>query len=381
MLFKNYLPFEVQVLLAMIIAFFICFTFIPKIIALARDKHLLAEPVGRSSHKIPTPTLGGIGIYFGFMIPTLLFAGLNESKILPFLTIACAIIFLIGIKDDIYVIAPKTKLMGQIVAAIIMIVFADVRLTSLHGILGIHEIPYIASFLITLFIYIAITNAYNLMDGIDGLAASLGIIGAMGFGLYFMYLERINGAVSCASLMGSLGAFLIYNYAKGDRKIFMGDTGSLMIGFILCTYAIRFNEFTLTEPTWLVVKSAPVVSIAILAIPIFDTLRVFTMRILRGKSPFKADRTHVHHALLANGYSHHQATTVITSFNIVVIILIYYLQSKVPFYPLLLILILSVALFYIVPFTLLTRRFKIFRERLFRKKKKMIESPIKNENK
>lgn len=356
MFLKEYLPFELQVFLAMVTAFFICYTMIPKVIALARDKKLMANPVSRSSHKIPTPTLGGIGIYFGFMIPTLLFAGLNESKILPFLTIACVIIFLIGVKDDIYVIAPKTKLVGQMVAAAIMIVFADVRITSFHGILGIHEIPYIVSIIFTLFIYVAITNAFNLMDGIDGLAASLGIVGALGFGLYFMHLGRINASVSCASLIGSLIAFLFYNYAKGDRKIFMGDTGALMIGFILSTYAIRFNEFTLTEPSYLVVKSAPVVSMAILGIPIFDTLRVFLMRVLKGKSPFRADNTHVHHILLANGYTHHMATAVIAGFSILLILLIYDLQDKMGLYQLLLTLIGIVLLFYLVPFTFLYRR-------------------------
>lgn len=356
MFIKTYLTFEIQVLLAGAMSFLICFFLIPKITLLARDKKLMAFPVKRSSHVNPVPTLGGIGIYLGFIIPLLLFSGINESKILPFLTASCLVIFLVGIKDDIYVIAPKTKLVGQIIAATIMIVFANIRITNLHGILGIGEIPYIVSFFISLFIYIAITNSINLLDGIDGLAASIGIVACLGFGVYFVHLERINSALGCSSLIGALSAFLIFNYAKGDKKIFMGDTGSLIIGFVLSTFAIFFNEITLLSPIEMRVNSAPVVSIAILAIPIFDTLRVFTFRVLRGKSPFRPDKTHIHHELLAHGYTHHQATTVITGFSIFLIILIYDLQGKMGFYQLLMMLTLMVLMFYIVPFTFLYRQ-------------------------
>lgn len=353
---KELLSFEVQVFLAFLIAFLISFFMIPRIIVLARDKQFLSTPVNRSSHVKPVPLLGGVGIFVAFQVPMLLFAGMNESKILPFLTLSCLIIFILGLRDDIYVITPKAKLMGQIVAGLIMIVFADVRITNLQGIMSIGELPYIASLLLTLFIYVAITNAVNLMDGIDGLAASLGIVACLGFGVYFIHLNKINDSVACASMIGALSAFLIYNYAKGDKKIFMGDTGSLIVGFILATYAIRFNEFSITEPKRLIIQSAPVVSIAILAIPIFDTIRVFLIRILRGKSPFKPDKIHIHHELLANGYTHHQATTLISSFSLFLIILIYYLQSKMGLYPLLFVLIGCVALFYIIPFTFIYRQ-------------------------
>lgn len=384
---KDFFTFEVQVSLAFLIAFLISFFMIPRIIVLARDKKFMSTPVNRSSHFKPVPTLGGVGIYVAFMIPILLFSGMNESKILPFLTLSCLIIFLIGLKDDIYMITPRTKLMGQIVAGLIMIVFANVRITNLHGIMSVGELPYIASLFLSLFIYVAITNAINLLDGIDGLAASIGIVACLGFGVYFIHLHKINGSVACASLIGSLSAFLIYNYAKGERKIFMGDTGSLIVGFILATYAIRFNEFSITEPQRLVIHSAPVVSIAILAMPIFDTIRVFTLRILRGRSPFKADKTHIHHELLANGYTHHQATTLISSFSILLIILIYYLQDKMGLYPLLFILIGCVALFYILPFTFIYRqidlvnRTKNYIKRLFRKTTKIVNPLLKKWNK
>lgn len=373
MIIKEYFSFEMQVFMAMLSAFLISFFLIPRVIVMAREKHILDEPGSRSSHYQAVPTLGGIGIYYGFLIPVLIFAGLNESKLLPFLTAACIVIFLIGIKDDLTNISPRTKLIGQLIAALVMIVFADIRITDLHGIMGINEIPYIISVLFTLFIYIALTNAYNLMDGIDGLAASLGIVGSLGFGVYFIYVHKINASVSCFSLIGSLSAFLIYNYAKGNKKIFMGDTGSLIIGFILTTYAIVFNEITTVPVGIIKVQSAPVVSIAILAIPIFDTIRVFVTRILKGKSPFSADKTHIHHELLANGYSHHQATALIASFSLLLILLIYALQDHVGLYQLFMILILSVLLFYIVPFTYIFRQINLRFLRLFSKSKSKIK--------
>jgi UDP-GlcNAc:undecaprenyl-phosphate/decaprenyl-phosphate GlcNAc-1-phosphate transferase len=356
---KNLLSFEIQVVLAGVLAFLTCYFMIPKILLLVRDKKLMENKEKQTSNEtLLVPRLGGIGIYFGFLIPLLLFSGINESKILPFLTASCVVIFLFSLKNDINFKKFRIKYIGQVIASVIIIVIGNIRITHLHGILGIGEISYLISFLISLFICMLVTNAINLIDGIDGLAASIGIIAAFGFGSYFFYLHRINSSIGCSSLIGTLSAFLIFNYSKGEKKIFMGDTGSQIIGFILATFAIFFNEVTLVSPVELKVKSAPVVMFAILAIPIFDLLRVLITRIFKGKSPFKGEKKHIHHELIVNGYSHHKATMLIAAYSIFLIIITYTLSSKVGFYPLLLILTTLVILFYIIPFTYLYRKLK-----------------------
>ena len=349
---KELLSFELQVVLAGVLAFLTCYFMIPKILLLAKDKKLIENQENQTSNVTQlVPRLGGIGIYFGFLIPLLLFSGINESKILPFLTASCVVIFIFGLKNDISFNKFRIKYVGQLIASVIIIVIGNIRITHLHGFLGIGEISYMSSFLISLFICMLVTNAINLIDGIDGLAASMGIVAAFGFGSYFFYLHRINSSIGCSSLIGTLSAFLIFNYSKGEKKIFMGDTGSQIIGFILATFAIFYNEVTLVSPFELQVNSAPVVTFAILAIPIFDFLRVFFTRIIKGKNPFIGGKTHIHHELIAIGYSHHQATILITAYSIFLIVITYILSSKVGFYPLLLILTTLVLLFYIISFT------------------------------
>jgi len=353
---RELLTFEVQVILAFITAFSICYFLIPPITRLARDNGFVASPDQRSSHKIPTPTIGGVAIYLGFIISTLIFAGIKNEPFLPYMTASSMIIFMVGLKDDIYTISPKMKLLGQMSAILMVVVFADIRITNFQGVFGIFEIPYWASILFSIFIFVAITNAVNLMDGIDGLAASMGIVSCFGFGIYFWTLQKFGATILCGAMIGSLIAFLIFNYSPPGKKIFMGDTGSLIIGFIVAGVAIRFNEINLTAPEHLKIHASPIFSVAILAIPIFDTLRVMIFRMLRKKSPFRPDKSHIHHVLLTKGYTHHQATILISAFSLLLIVLMYEIQYVFSGNMMLLTLIGVVALFYMFPFTYLFQR-------------------------
>lgn len=355
---RELLSFEAQVILAFVFAFCLCYFLIPPITRLARDNGFVAAPDKRSSHKIPTPTIGGVAIYLGFILSTLIFAGIKNEPFLPYMTASSLIIFMVGLKDDIYTISPRMKLLGQMSAILMVVIFAEIRITNFQGVFGIYEIPYWASILFSIFVFVAITNAVNLMDGIDGLAASMGIVSCIGFGVFFWTLQKYGATILCGAMIGSLIAFLRFNYATPEKKIFMGDTGSLIIGFIVAGVAIRFNEINLTAPQELKIHASPIFSVAILAIPIFDTLRVMLFRMLRKKSPFRPDKSHIHHVLLVKGYTHHQATILISAFSFILIFLMYEIQYAFTANMLLLILIGMVALFYMFPFTYLFQRIR-----------------------
>ncbi len=314
---------EVYFLPLLVISFSIAYIIIPAIIRVSREKHLFDEPNSRSSHVQRTPRLGGVAIFAAIVITYLLaipkasFLS-NIHAIIPSLVI----LFFVGLKDDILVIDPYKKLLAQIIASALFIYFADIRIGSLFGLFTAYDIPYVPSFVITLFIMIVIINAYNLMDGIDGLAAGIGIIVALSFGIYF-YLVKLHWAyVLSLVLIGSLLAFMRFNFSR-RQKIFMGDNGSLVVGFILAVLAIKFIQFNEVKHA-LHVPNAPTIAILILAVPLFDTLRVFTQRIASGSSPFSADRNHIHHFIIDNGFSHFRATCLLSFSTLLVAAISFY---------------------------------------------------------
>lgn len=346
------------ILLCFAVAFSMSYVSIPPIIALAKAKGLYDKPNGRSVHSYITPTLGGIAIFAGFVFSSLVFSCYESSSYISYLTAGCLLIFLVGLKDDVFVLSPFKKMLTQIIAALIVVVLADVRITSLHGLFGIHEIHYALSFLISMFVFVAITNAINLIDGINGLSALLSIMAALSFGIWFFIAGFYNYAVLCFALTGSLSGFLPFNISKsGNCKIFMGDTGSLLTGFVLAFLAIGFNEANLVADATFKISSAPAVSIGFLFIPIFDTLRVMIIRIIKKQSPFSADKRHVHHLLLKLGHSHLSASLTLSFATLIIIIFSLFLSGL----DIILLLCAQFALgvlFYLIPFTIMLRRLK-----------------------
>ena len=306
----------IVILLAFLAAFAIVFTAIPTIVFIADAKKLYDVPGVRKAHKKSVPILGGVAIFSAVIISCGIF---SKSSVYPefhYVAIASIVLFFVGLKDDILIIAPMKKLIGQIFASLIIVVLADLRFTGLHGFLGIHHLIYPYSFILTMFVLIVIINGVNLIDGIDGLASGIGILASLIFGAFFYINGNYGYAVLSAAVIGSLIAFFGFNVFSVKNKIFMGDTGSLLVGLFLAIMAIRFNEMNINPISLkFFVHSAPAVSFGILVIPLFDTLRVFTIRILSGKSPFSADSNHVHHKLLALGFTHLKATLIIVSIN------------------------------------------------------------------
>lgn len=300
------------------LAFYLTRKVFPIIIHLAIKKNLMDLPVGRSSHKKMTPNLGGVGIFIPFLLCICISGSvleLQEFETRHLLAVigAISILFFIGIKDDLIGISPFKKLGGQFVAASVIVFAANLRIESLYGLFGIGVLGFGWSILLTIFLFLFFANAFNLIDGIDGLAGVQGVIGSGVLGGYFIYSSQIVAGLLSFVLLACLLGFLSFNLSK-KNKIFMGDSGSLFVGFLLMLLAFSFLKLDLSQVTY-VLPHKLVLLFAVFAFPILDTIRVFFLRIVKGKSPFAADRNHLHHKLLDLGLSHVNATITIAVSN------------------------------------------------------------------
>lgn len=309
-------------LLGFITAFTLTYMIIPIIIRVAMERRLYSifdRPNERSSHVEPTPSLGGIGIFAGTVCGIMLWTPVGSFSMLQYILAAFVLVFFIGIIDDLLPISAVKKLGGQILVAFILTFGAGIKITSLYGLCGIHALPEPISFFLSIIAIVGIINAFNLIDGINGLAGSIGLLCCLCFGIHFYLIEVSALAVVAFSLAGSILAFLWYNFTPA--KIFMGDTGSLLLGTVCAILGIRFIQIndTLAPNDPYSLGAGPAVAIAVLILPLYDTLSVFSRRIVRGRSPFTPDKTHIHHQLLSLGFNHSQTTAVLIFVNLLFI--------------------------------------------------------------
>jgi UDP-GlcNAc:undecaprenyl-phosphate/decaprenyl-phosphate GlcNAc-1-phosphate transferase len=294
--------------------------YLPKVLRVVNERHLGDKPGKHKIHTKETPTLGGIGIFAGFIFGFLM--GVNGyMHYVSYFTAGAMLLFFIGVKDDLVYINPWKKFGAEIGTALIIALFTDIHFTSLHGFLGIQALPEWVFYFITVFIIVLVINALNLIDGIDGLAASIGIIASLFFGVWFFLSDDYGYTIMAAALLGALVVFIFYNLSDGPKKIFMGDTGSLVIGFTLAVLAIRFNENDAAGRSFVDLKSTPSVAIAVLIVPLYYTLRIIILRWHSRQSFFVADNRHMHHMMLRAGFSHKISTFYISLFNILMIAL------------------------------------------------------------
>ena len=314
-----------NIILAFITAFLLTFRVIPPIISVARKKKLYDEPNQRKSHIESIPRLGGISIFAGLLFSIILWTPFSYLGDLQYILSAFIIIFLIGAKDDIAPVSPVKKFGAELLAAFILVFQANVRITEFYGIFGFHEIPFAWSVGFSIFVIVAIINAFNLIDGVNGLAGTIALLASIIFGYWFFKVDRIELAIVAFSMVGSLIGFLYYNYTPA--KIFMGDTGSLLLGLVTAVLAIKFFEINKEQVNSLLyIESGPIFAISVLIIPIFDTVRVMLIRIFKGKSPFSPDKNHIHHLLLKLGLSHMKVTLTLIITNIIFIYITFSLR-------------------------------------------------------
>jgi UDP-N-acetylmuramyl pentapeptide phosphotransferase/UDP-N-acetylglucosamine-1-phosphate transferase len=306
-------------ILGFLIGFSLVFLTIPPLIRVSIAKHLYDAPNERKATKTVVPTLGGVAIFIGFIISSAIATDGYDFDELKYIIVAVVFMFFLGLKDDLMDISALKKLMVQVTTAVILIVLGGLRFSSLHGIFGLYEINYPISFAITLFTMIGLINAFNLIDGIDGLASGISVVISSVFGTWFLLAGHNEYGIICFSLAGSLVGFFIFNVFGKKNKTFMGDTGSLILGVVMSILVIKFNELNINQEQPFAIHAAPVVSIGILIIPVIDTIRVFFIRLSEKRSPFSPDMNHIHHNFLKLGYSHLESTLFMVTINILFI--------------------------------------------------------------
>jgi len=313
-------------LLCFVSAFVVTLLAIPPIISLTRRYKLYDIPNGRKEHSLPIPTMGGIAIVGGMVTSLLLwFPFSNELGQVAFFFSVVAL-FSLGIMDDLKDLSAKYKFIVQFGLAS-LIALSGIRITSFDGLFGISELSISAQYSFTILAIVGITNAFNLIDGIDGLAGGLSFMSLVTLGLFLSISGDGNTALIAFALAGAVLAFLYFNF--NPAKIFMGDTGSLLLGFVIAVLCIRLLQINVFNPN-AILANAPMFVLGIVMIPVFDTLRVFAKRIWRGQSPFVADKTHIHHLLTNTGFSHVFATRVICFVHAFILIEVYLLQTMRP---------------------------------------------------
>ena len=297
-----------------IVTFLAGFVLMPFVLNFAQKHNLVVRPNKRTSHNGSVPNIGGLDIFLSLIFVFIFMLIFNKLHIAFF--IGFCLLFLIGFIDDRLVLSAYWKILGETLCAFFLIYFADIRITSFYGVFGVYELPLILSYAVSYIVFLVIINALNLIDGVDGLASGLGILYCLFFGIWFYIVHLTYYSLFCFALIGSLSVFFLYNvFGKSKRKIFMGDSGALILG-----YLITFIVFVFLEKNskgvgneLLNFKYAPATVFCILFVPVFDIVRVAITRLKQHKSLLEPDKNHIHHLLLYLGLSHKQVTLVLVS--------------------------------------------------------------------
>lgn len=311
-----------------LVAFLTTYFIIPKIIWVVNSRDLIDKPDHRSSHQNSTPTMAGVSFFLAIIMVVFFIKKEDVDNIGVNLIAALTIIFIVGLKDDLVVSTPKAKIIGQLLAIGIMIISGVFNFTDFNNFLGLGVIPLFITVPLVVFSMLAIINSYNLIDGIDGLASIIGIVIFSGFATIFYFLDLNYYFLISLSFIGVLFAYLRYNFSK-SKKIFMGDTGSLIIGFCIAFLTMKFLtiDYNIASKAPFLIENRIIVALSILFIPLFDTIRVIGVRLLDGKSPFYPDRNHIHHILIDSGLKHYKASLFLAVINILLMTLVIYLST------------------------------------------------------
>ncbi len=346
---------KILLFIALTFSFIISFISIPSIVKVAKMSGWLDKPDKRKIHKIPVPRLAGVAIFAAIIETILLFGfGLLGKEINYFLA-ALVFLFFLGIKDDILITAPLTKFTGQLVAVSIVVILGNVQITNLHGFFHIFHIPKWFGIPLTIFTFLVVINAFNFIDGIDGLSATIAIEVAATFAIWFYHRGIFQFAFLACALIGALLGYLPYNLSNKKYKIFMGDTGTMIIGLIISILAIEFNQFTLRFDD-LKYFPAPSVSFGIMIVPFYDMLRVIYIRLLTGKKFYMADTNHIHHIFIKLGFNQTQTLIILALLNLIFIFLSFFLAKYFTIRRLLLVLLILISAIIYLPAHMLRKK-------------------------
>ena len=316
-----------KLVLGFILSFIVTLVGIPSVVKISTLKGLYDVPGDRTSHKLPTPRLGGSMIFAGVLISSVILSVFGSAYEINCIIAGLIILFFIGVKDDIISLVPLKKAGGQLLASLIIVLLGNIKLSFGSFLFDSPAQAYMLDTFLSVLVVMTLINSINFIDGIDGLAAGIGIIGSLVFGTWYLINANSQYALMCFSLAGSLLSFSWYNVFSRKYKIFLGDTGSMIIGFLLSVFVIRFLETNAELSSAEKLASAPAIAFAVLIVPIYDTIRICILRVSHGRSIFHGDNNHIHHSVLKISGTHIKATILILAVNIALILFTYLLRN------------------------------------------------------
>lgn len=298
------------------ISFLTAFLFFPVFIKILGQWKLFDSPGKHKIHSGFTPSMGGLAILLGAIVALVLSLSFQDWVKMRYFFVALTLMFTIGMRDDILALTPRQKLYSQFLPVLVLVFLDRTFFNSTYGLFGNYQFPEWLGMGITIFVIVILTNAYNLIDGLDGLAGTVGVIILLCYGTWFFIIGETSLSYIAYCFAGALVAFLYFNWQPS--RIFMGDTGALMIGLLISYLSIKFiqSSYQLPQDHLYRFNTPVATAICVLIIPVFDTLRVIILRLRKFQSPFKADRNHLHHQFINLGFSHQKSVVSIATINL-----------------------------------------------------------------
>ncbi len=292
----------------------------PKVLKIALDKNIVDNPDARKLQRVPVPVLGGVAVVFGILVALSVSQLFVDCSSLFTIVLAMVIMLFIGTMDDILDIPSTTRFVLEILVALMIIYTCDYSLDNLHGLWGVHELSPWVSLPLTVVTVVGIINAINLIDGVDGYSSGYCMMACSIFGVFFYIVGDMPMTLLAVACVAALIPFFLHNVFGRTSKMFIGDGGTLLMGCVMSVFVLNIlkTSTACVEYSGWGMGLVPL-SLAVLCIPVFDTVRVMVMRILRGTSPFHADKTHLHHLFIEMGFSHIGTTISILFLNLSVI--------------------------------------------------------------
>lgn len=300
---NNYLIIGLASFSAMIAVFWIYF----KMLRIARDKNLVDNPDARKLQKEPVPVVGGLSVFFGVLFAILVGSCMMDCTGLVPILMAMSVMIYLGALDDLFGLSPKFRLFIEIIVMLALIYGGGGCIDSFHGLWGIEDFSWFIAVPVTVFAGVGIINAVNMIDGVNGLSSGLCITMSFIFGYTLFKGDDFPNALLCFSMAAGLIPFVIHNVAGKTTKMFIGDAGTMSMGVLMAWCVMQMLRSD-TPARWMEYQlqgtNLVAITLAILSVPVFDTLRVMFLRVIKGGSPFKADKTHLHHILYIYSHSH-----------------------------------------------------------------------------
>ena len=294
----------------------------PLLVRLARLKNIVDNPDARKLQRTPVPVLGGVAVFFGITLSMGSFCSCYDSSLLPIFFTVLTVMLYIGTMDDVMGLSPRLRFVIEILSVLLLIIVSGSSIDHFHGLWQIKDIPEVLAVPLTVFIAVGIINSINLIDGVNGLSSGFCILASAVFGLFFYLSDDVLMTILASACCGAILPFFLHNVFGNTSRMFIGDGGTLLMGMVMSIFVIRVLEHD--SKTYALVDADMGLipfTMAVLSIPVFDTLRVMTTRILRGKSPFQPDKTHLHHLFIEVGFSHSGTAFCILLLNALVVLL------------------------------------------------------------